>query len=446
MPQRTRIDIQTPPLPTPDRRRFLRWLAASPLLATIPGCVPRGLAAGPDGPGNAPPSAADGPGDTLPPTPTPHAPRTPLDPPATPLPAQAGDALDVFDMEQVAATTVPPAHFGYIQTGVDGEETQLGNRTALERIHIRARRLVDVSRLDMRVTLFGREWPTPIIVAPCGSQRAFHPDGELGTARAALAREHLQVLSTVSSTAVEEVNEARGEPVWYQLYATSNWSVTEAVVGRVRAAGCPVVVLTVDLPVGSNRLTLRRWSRTDERTCVGCHRPRGRAPTVKPMFQGTDYAPEDFRAPGMTWDFIGRLRGITDQRIVVKGLVTREDARLALEHGVDAIWVSNHGGRSEGSGRATIDALPEIADAVNGRVPVIVDGGFRRGSDIFKGIARGADAVAVGRPYLWGLGAFGQPGVERVLEILRDELAMTMRLAGAPSLARIATSSIGSGG
>ena len=424
--------------PTPDRRRFLRWLAASPLLATIPGCAPPHPGTAPSGSGPLPTGRS-----------TPPAPANPLGPfrhgGAPPLPSEAAAALDVFDMERVAATTVPPAHFGYIQTGVDGEETQLGNRTALERIHIRARRLVDVSRLDTRVTLFGREWPTPIIVAPCGSQKGFHPEGELATARAAQAAGHLQVLSTVTSTAVEEVNEARGEPVWYQLYATSNWSVTEAVVERVRAAGCPVIVLTVDLPGGSNRLTLERWSRTDDRTCVSCHRPGGRAPTVKPMFQGTEYRPADFRTPGMTWDFIGQLREITDQKIVLKGLMTHEDARLALEHGVDAIWVSNHGGRSEGSGQATIDALPEIANAVNRRIPVIVDGGFRRGSDIVKGIARGADAVAVGRPYLWGLGAFGQPGVERVLEILRRELAITMRLAGTPSLASIGESSIGRG-
>jgi len=238
---------------------------------------------------------------------------------------------------------------------------------------------------------------------------------------------------------------ASGEPVWYQLYATSNWDVTQAVVERVRTAGCPVIVLTVDLPGGSNRLTLARWSRTDDRTCNSCHRPRGRAPTVKPMFQGTSYRPGDFRTPGMTWDFIGRLREITDQKIVVKGLMTHEDATLALDHGVDGIWVSNHGGRAEGSGQATIDALPEIASVVAGRIPVIVDGGFRRGSDIFKGIARGADAVAVGRPYLWGLGAFGQAGVERVLEILSDELRITMRLAGTPSLASIAESSVGAG-
>ena len=417
-----------------SRRDFLRWLAASPLMAAIPGCAPASTGAGRGGPGTAVPSAATAAAPAAVPAPTLHD-----------LVTSAADALDVFDMEKVAETTVPPAHFGYIQTGVDGEETQRNNRAALERVYIRARRLIDVSRIDTRVTLFGREWPTPIVIAPCGSQRGFHAEGELATARAAQAREHLQALSTVSSTGVEDVNEARGEPVWYQLYATSNWDVTQAVVERVRTAGCPVIALTVDLPGGSNRLTLARWSRTDDRTCNSCHRPRGRAPTVKPMFQGTPYRPGDFRAPGMTWDFVGRLREITDQKIVVKGLMTHEDATLALDHGVDGIWVSNHGGRAEGSGQATIDALPEIASVVAGRVPVIVDGGFRRGSDIFKGIARGADAVAVGRPYLWGLGAFGQAGVERVLEILSDELRITMRLAGTPSLARVSAASVGTG-
>ncbi len=412
-----------------SRRDFLRWLAASPLLATIPGCAPAGPGSTPTGPTAAAPAPASAP---PPPRPT-----------LEDLVTSAADALDVFDMEKVAEATVPPAHFGYIQTGVDGEETQRNNRAALERMYVRARRLVDVSRIDTRVTLFDREWPTPIVIAPCGSQRGFHAEGELATARAAQAREHLQALSTVSSTGVEDVNEARGEPVWYQLYATSNWDVTQAVVERVRTAGCPVIVLTVDLPGGSNRLTLERWSRIDDRTCNSCHRPRGRAPSVKPMFQGTSYRAGDFRAPGMTWDFIGRLREITDQRIVVKGLMTHEDATLALDHGVDGIWISNHGGRAEGSGQATIDALPEIASVISGRVPVIVDGGFRRGSDIFKGIARGADAVAVGRPYLWGLGAFGQAGVERVLEILSDELRITMRLAGTPSLASILESSVG---
>jgi isopentenyl diphosphate isomerase/L-lactate dehydrogenase-like FMN-dependent dehydrogenase len=359
------------------------------------------------------------------------------------LVSSAADALDVFDLEKVARSTLPPAHWGYIETGVDGEETHRNNRAGLERLYLRARRLVDVSQLDTSTAIFGREWPTPIIMAPAGSQRAFHAEGELATARAAKAAEHLQVLSTVSSTGVEDVNEARGEPVWYQLYATSNWEVTQSVVSRVEAAGCDVLVLTVDLPTDSNRLTLKRWERLDDRTCTACHRPGGQAPPVKPMFRGTSYRESDFRTAAMTWDFIARLRDITPMRIAVKGIVTGEDAELAVRHGIDAVWVSNHGGRSEGSGRATIDALPEVVAAVGGRFPVIVDGGFRRGSDLFKGLARGADAVAIGRPYLWGLGAFGQAGVERVLEILAAELRMTMQLAGTPTLADIGTSSIG---
>ena len=412
--------MRNSPDPTAVRRRdFLRWLAASPLLPYLSGC---------DFPNTAEALSQEASARNI-----------------QQLAADAAQALDVFDMEEAAEAKLPAAHFGYIHTGVDGEQTQRNNRAGYERIYLRARRLVDVSRIDTSVTLFGREWPTPIVIAPAGSQRAFHDDGELATARAARARNHLQVLSTVSSTGVEDVNEARGEPVWYQLYATSNWAVTQAVVNRVREAGCPVIVLTVDLPGSSNRLTVERYSRIDDRDCAGCHIAGGPAPPVKPMYQGTAYRGGDFYPPGMTWDFIGRLREITDQRIIVKGLVTHEDAELAVQHGVDAVWVSNHGGRSEGSGRATIDALPEMVDAIQGRVPIIVDGGVRRGTDIFKALARGATAVAIGRPYLWGLGAFGQEGVERVLAILRSELEITMRLAGTPSLADIGPASIGTG-
>jgi 4-hydroxymandelate oxidase len=399
------------------RRDFLRWLAASPLLASA------GSLAG------------------LEPVIAQEAPERVLDD----LVASADQALDVFDLRRVAEHTLPTAHWGYIMTGTDGDETRRNNRAALERMYLRARRLVDVSELDTSVEIFGREWPTPLVVAPCGSQRAFHPDGELATARAAAARTHLQALSTVTSTAVEEVNEARGEPVWYQLYARANWEATTALVQRSVDAGCPVLILTVDLKGGtSSRLTLERYRRADDRDCERCHRTGGRADPVKPMLRGLPGgAPDGSAGASMSWDYIGRLRDITDQRIVVKGLVTAEDARLALEHGVDGIWVSNHGGRAEGDGRATIDALPEIADVVGGRVPVIVDGGFRRGTDLFKGIARGATAVAVGRPYLWGLGAFGQEGVERVLEILIRELEITMRAVGTPSLADIGPRSVG---
>ncbi len=399
------------------RRDFLRWLAASPLLASAGGLA------------------------GLEPVIAQEAPRRTFDD----LVDSASQALDIFDLQRVAAEKVPTAHYGYIMTGVDGEETYENNRAALQRMYLRARRLVDVSELDTAVNLFGREWPTPLLVAPCGSQRAFHADGELATARAAAARNHLQTLSTVSSTAVEEVNEARGEPVWYQLYARSNWESNVALVQRTVDAGCPVLVLTVDLTGGTgNRLTLERYRRADDRDCASCHRAGGRADPVKPMLRGLPRgAPDGSAGSAMTWDYIGRLRDITDQKIIVKGLVTAEDAHLAVRHGIDAVWVSNHGGRAEGDGRATIDALPEVAEAVGGRMPVIVDSGFRRGTDLFKGIARGATAVAVGRPYLWGLGAFGQEGVERALQILTRELEIAMRATGTPSLADIGPQSVG---
>ena len=399
-----------------QRRDFLRWLAASPLLASAGGLA------------------------DLEPLIAQEAPRRVFDE----LVGSAQDALDVWDLQRVAQSKVPVAHYGYIMTGVDGEETYGNNRAALERIYLRARRMIDVSNLDTKVTLFGREWPTPLMIAPCGSQRAFHAEGELAVARAANARTHLQTLSTVTSTAVEEVNEARGEPVWYQLYTRPDWEGTAALVERSRQAGCPTIVLTVDLLGGSNRVTLERYRRVDDRDCTNCHKSGGRADPVKPMMRGLPRGQRDEGSgSATTWDYIHRLRDITDQKLIVKGLVTAEDAEQAVRNGIDGIWVSNHGGRAEGDGRATIDALPEISDAIAGRMPIIVDSGFRRGSDLVKGIARGATAVAVGRPYLWGLGAFGQEGVERALEILTRELEITMRAIGAPSLEALGPHSIG---
>jgi isopentenyl diphosphate isomerase/L-lactate dehydrogenase-like FMN-dependent dehydrogenase len=235
---------------------------------------------------------------------------------------------------------------------------------------------------------------------------------------------------------VEEVIAARGAPVWFQLYPTDQWTIARALVKRAEAAGCPALVLTVDLQGGSNRETLERAIRRDPRKCDTCH--QGDVFTSakayierKPMFRGLDVSQVTAIDPmEMTWDYLKRLRDTTSMPLVIKGIVTREDAELAVEHGVDGIIVSNHGGRAEESGRATIECLPEIVEGVRGRVPVLVDGGFRRGTDIFKALALGAASVAIGRPYLWGLAAFGQSGVEAVLEILRRELETIMRQAG----------------
>ncbi len=362
-----------------------------------------------------------------------------------PLVDSAAKALDVFDFERIARAKLPPAHFGYLATGVDGDATLHANDAGFADYPLRVRRMVDTRAIDSSVELFGTRWDTPIFLDPVGSQRAFHPEGELATARAARSKKHLQILSTVSSTGVEDVNAARGEPVWYQLYPTDQWPVTQALVARANAAGCPVLVLTVDLQGGSNRLTLARSIPRDSRDCTACHSTnRTRLSgfiTGKPMFTGLDIsAVTDLTPPEMSWDYLKRLRDIWPRKLVIKGLVTGEDAELAIQHGIDGIIVSNHGGRAEDSGRAAIASLAEVAPAVNGRVPVLMDGGVRRGSDVFKALALGADAVGIGRPYIWGLASFGQEGVERVLEILRSELTITMRQAGTRSVPEISSS------
>jgi len=354
----------------------------------------------------------------------------------------ADKALDVFDFERLARAKLPPAHFGYLATGVDGDATLKANAAGFSNYSLRVRRLIDVSKIDMSVNLFGTTWDSPIVIDPVGSQRAFHPDGELATARAAKSRKHLQILSTVSSTGVEDVAAARGEPIWYQLYPTDQWSVTQGLVRRAEAAGCPVLVLTVDLQGGSNRVTLARAIPRDSRDCTGCHSSSRTRLTGfisgKPMFEGIDIsAVTDLTGLDMNWDYLKRLRDIWPRKIVIKGIVTREDAEIAVEHGVDGLIVSNHGGRAEDSGRPAIDSLAEVAAGIQGRVPVLVDGGFRRGTDIFKALALGATAVGIGRPYIWGLASFGQEGVEKVLDILRGELLTSMRQAGTRSIAEI---------
>ena len=364
---------------------------------------------------------------------------------ADPVIAAPDKALDVFDFERLARAKLPPAHFGYLATGVDGDATLQANATGFSNYSLRVRRLVGVRNVDMSVNLFGTTLDSPIVIDPVGSQRAFHPDGELATARAAKSKKHLQILSTVSSTSVEDVTAARGAPIWYQLYPTDQWNVTQGLVRRAEAAGCPALVLTVDLQGGSNRITLARSIPRDSRDCTACHATsRTRLSgfiTDKPMFTGLDIsAVTDLTPIDMNWDYLRRLRDIWPRKLVIKGIVTREDAELAIEHGVDGLVVSNHGGRAEDSGRASIDSLADVAAGVQGRIPLIVDGGFRRGSDIFKALALGATAVGVGRPYIWGLASFGQEGVEKVLDILRGELLITMRQAGTRNIAEITRS------
>ncbi|HXI77671.1 MAG TPA: alpha-hydroxy acid oxidase, partial [Steroidobacteraceae bacterium] len=271
-----------------------------------------------------------------------------------------------------------------------------------------------------------------------GGMRAFHPEGEAGVARAAASRQVQMMLSTVTSYAVEDVAAARKAPLWYQLYATDDWQVTEALVRRAEKAGCDAIVLTVDVMPGRNTETLTRGMRQDTRDCTQCHVGGSHDPLRKPMFAGIDVSHAiDLTPTNMSGNYLQRLRKLVSVKFMVKGIVSPEDAVLAMQAGADGIVVSNHGGRGEETLRSTIECLPEIVAAVGGRIPVFIDGGIRRGTDIFKALAMGATAVGIGRPYAWGLAAFGQPGVEAVSDILLRELHIIMRQAGTADLASI---------
>ena len=351
-------------------------------------------------------------------------------------PSGASDILTVMDFEEAARRVLSPAHWGYMASGVDDDGTVKRNREGFSRFQLRPRRLVDVSKVDLSVDVFGSTWATPIFLCPVGGHRMFHAEGELAVARAARAKNTIQVLSSASSTPVEDVAKALATPPWYQLYMPNTWDSTERLVKRVEAVGCPVLVWTIDLLGGRNLETAERSRRTDKGNCTACHSTArgGRSIAELPMFKGLEAA---MNPPGATWEYVDRLKKLTRMKLMLKGIETREDARLAREHGVDGIVVSNHGGRALDTNRSTIEALPEVIDGAGPGVPVFVDGGFRRGTDIFKALAMGARAVGIGRPYVWGLSAFGQQGVERVLDILRAELQLTMRQCGAPSIARI---------
>ncbi|MEJ2129674.1 MAG: alpha-hydroxy acid oxidase [Woeseiaceae bacterium] len=397
-----------------SRRRFLQFLAASPVLAyTRAGRV--------------------------------YADET-LDQISLPeyLIQSADEALDVFDFHNVAKKVLPTSHYGYLATGTGGNETLRANRRAFDDIYLRAMRMVDTSNVSLDTELLGQKLNSPIVLAPVGSQNAFHAEGELASARGARTNGNLQILSNVTTRSIEDVIAARGEPVWFQLYPTNKWSTAEKMVKRAEQAGAQTVVLTVDLNSDSNRVLLGQFARADERDCSACH---GTGPDdwikTKPMYEGTGSVIADWDMSAMTWDYLDRLRDITSMNIVVKGIVTAEDAESCVRAGADAVYVSNHGGRAEASGWGSIESLPEVVDAVGGRVPVMIDSGFRRGTDIFKALALGADTVCIGRAYIWGLAAFGDAGVAKVLDMLEAELAMVMGQMGAGSIPDIGPQYVG---
>jgi 4-hydroxymandelate oxidase len=351
-------------------------------------------------------------------------------------------ALNVWDFEAAMHARVNAGHYAYMAQGADDFGTIAANRAGFQKIKLRPQRLVDVSKIDMSTKIFGQELASPIYLCPVGAQMMFHPEGELAVARGAKSKNVLQALSTVANYSIEDVSAARGAPGWYQLYSTSDWPSTLKQIKRAEAAGCTAVAWTVDIPA-RNLEPIARFDRDHNPLCQTCHSGGDDAGwRLRPMFNGLDMKTVRMGLGGLTWSYIDQLKSATTMKVLIKGIVTREDAARCLEHGADGIIVSNHGGRADETGRGAIESLPEVLSAVHGRVPVFVDSGFRRGTDIFKALALGATAVGIGRPYIWGLGAFGQEGVEKVVDILMRELRIVMMQMGTTSLAKISSKSL----
>jgi isopentenyl diphosphate isomerase/L-lactate dehydrogenase-like FMN-dependent dehydrogenase len=328
------------------------------------------------------------------------------------------EPVNVFDYEILAQARMEPAAWNYYQSGSDDEVTLHANRTAFERIRLRPRMLVDVSACDMRTTVLGVPISMPVLIAPTAFHCLAHPEGECVTARAAGRAGTLMVASTSSTRSLEDIAREASGPLWFQLYFHSRESAEE-LIQRATAAGYRALVITVDSP---------RWGHKERSIRSGFRVP------PKANFIDED-TPKDIAS--FTWEALAWLRSLTSLPIVLKGILTAEDAVLAVKHGVDGIIVSNHGGRQLDSVSATIEALPEVVEAVDGRCEVYLDGGIRRGTHILKALALGAQAVLVGRPVLWGLAVNGMEGVCHVLELLRAELELAMALAGRPTLESI---------
>src|SRR5579883_399350 len=329
--------------------------------------------------------------------------------------------INVLEYEELARPRVQAAHWDFFAGGSDDEVTLRANRAAFERIRLRPRVLVDVSSIDTGTTALGAPISMPILVAPTAQHGLAHSDAECATARAAGRAGTIMTASTSSTRSLEEIAQAASGPLWFQLYVYPTLEAGERLVRRAEDAGYKAIVVTVDLPRLGNR-------------------ERDKRSGFVISFEGNfvnEQVIESRTKIAFTWDKLAWLRSITSLPILLKGILTAEDALLAIEHGIDGIIVSNHGGRQLDGVLSGIEALPEVVEAVNGRCEIYMYGGIRRGTDVLKALALGARAVLVGRPILWGLAVNGEAGVFHILEILRSELELAMVLSGRPTIASI---------
>jgi 4-hydroxymandelate oxidase len=360
----------------------------------------------------------------------------------SPRPKAPAELACLGDYEAAAKPRIPHMAWEFYNSSAGDEISMRWNLEAYQRVRLKPRVLVDVSSLDTRVTLFGHEHPFPILLAPTAYHRLAHPDGELATVRGANAADATLVLSTMSTTAVEDVARVSKNPLWFQLYVQRDRGFARDLAQRAEAAGCRALCLTVDTAVLGAR---NREDRAQFRLPANLELPHLRGLKVdgveiakgaghRPMGHSIYSAISD---PGLTWKDVEWLAGFAKVPLLLKGVLDPDDADRGVESGAQGIIVSNHGARNLDTTPATIDALPLVAERISGRVPVLVDGGVRRGTDVLKAVAYGASAVLIGRPYLYGLGVAGEDGVAHVVDILRREFEMAMALTGRPTISSI---------
>jgi 4-hydroxymandelate oxidase len=334
------------------------------------------------------------------------------------------DVVCLSDLEPIAKANMTELAWEYLACGAADEVTLRWNCSAFERIKLKPRVLVDVSIIDTRVEILGQELKLPILLAPVGLQRLYHPDGEVAAVCGAANADATYVISSYSTAKLEDVAAAAVGQKWMQIYLQPDREFTKDVVDRAEAAGCLAFCLTVDLPV------------------IGVRNRMERIRFAVPHHLSVPHMMENFQGSPVTWDDVEWLRSITKLPILLKGILDPEDAELAVQNGASGIIVSNHGARDLDSTPATIDVLPRIAERVSGRIPVLMDGGIRRGTDVLKALALGANAIMIGRPFCFGLAVAGAAGVARVVEILRKELEIAMALTGRTTISQIDSSVI----